>query len=120
MRFLLALALLAFAAPALADPCQGVQTPLCTIDHTLGAFVTFPAGATSCVVTDGAGWSTTVSGVGGQKVAFVVPTATGPSDVNRTVNATCKDAFGQTGAATRYAGTFPKPAAPAAPLVSGN
>lgn len=119
-KLALAFALLLFAGPALADPCTGIQSPLCTVDHNLGAWLLIPAGATSCVVTDGSGWSATVSGTGGQKVSFTVPTATAPSNVVRTVNASCRDAFGQTGATTRYEGTFPRPAAPAAPTVSSN
>jgi hypothetical protein len=53
-------------------------------------------------------------------VTFAVPTATVPSEVTRTISATCTDAFGVVGGLTRYVGTFPRPAPLAAPIVSGN
>lgn len=114
---LILLAFLAVAHSAAADPCQG-NNPTCTVDHSTGAFVAFPTGAVNCTVTDGGAFSTTVSGTG--KVAFTVPTATAPGNLVRQVTAFCTDAFGQKGASTVYTGTFPKPAAPAAPVVSGN
>lgn len=120
LNFAIGLLLWTVSGAAIAAPCTGKQTPLCTVDHSTGATVTFPTGAVACTITDGAGWSTTVNGTAGQKLNFTVPTATLPSNLTRTAFATCVDAFGQQGATTEYAGTFPKPAAPGAPTVSNN
>ena len=117
---LIILAFLALAESALADPCTGVQTPLCTIDHNAGAFIQVPVGAASCRITDGATFTANVAGSPTGKVTFAVPTATVPSEVTRTISATCTDAFGVVGGLTRYVGTFPRPAPLAAPIVSGN
>ncbi len=119
MKSLLAVARLAFSAPAFADPCSGVQQPLCTIDHNLGAFIVVPQGAASCRITDGATFTANISGSPTGKVAFAFPTATVPAEVTRTITATCTDAFGVVGGTTRYVGTFPRPAPLAAPVVSG-
>ena len=104
-----------------ATSCTGVQTPvLCTLDHTLGAFITVPVGAASCKITDGATFIANINGSPTGKVSFAVPTATVPAEVTRTITATCTDAFAVVGAPTRYVGTFPVPAPLGAPAVSSN
>ncbi len=116
MKTLIALALLAFATPALAD-CQGVQSPLCAVDLTAGAFITCPAGAVSARITDGATFVANVSNPVG-KVAFSNFLSAPP--LQRDITATCTDAFGVAGSPTRARATFPGPAPLGAPILSGN
>lgn len=117
-RLLTALALLALADAAWAGTCTGVQSPLCTLDHRQGAFIVVPQGAASCRITDGATFIANITGSPTGQRSFAVPTATVPSEVTRTITATCTDTFGVVGGVTRYVGTFPSPAPLGPPVVS--
>lgn len=113
---LILLAFLALADSAAAD-CTGVQSPLCAVDLTAGAFIQCPAGAVSARITDGATFTANVSNPTG-KVAFSNFIAGPP--VVRTITATCTDSFGVAGSPTRANATFPSPAPLGAPTLSGN
>lgn len=113
---LILLAFLAVVDGAAAD-CTGVQTPLCAVDLTQGAFITCPAGAASARITDGATFTANVTNPIG-KVAF--SNFLGAPPLTRTITATCTDAFGVAGSPTRAQATFPGPAPLGAPTLSGN
>ena len=114
---LILLAFLAVADGAAAKDCVGVQSPLCTLDHSAVATIACPAGAVSARITDGATFTANVSVSGTGPVSFAPFVSETP--LQRTVTATCTDSFGVAGSPTRYVGLF-RPTGPlGAPTVSG-